>query len=51
VPWFIWGNPTIAVGTSNVTHTWEWRKDHPIIERVAIEPIQGGLALGWHTEF
>jgi hypothetical protein len=45
------GIPLIAVGTVKRNAYVEWRKDHPSIERVAMVPIRGGLALGWRTEF
>ena len=45
------GIPMIAVGTVKRRAYLEWRKDHPIIERVAVVPIRGGLALGWRAEF
>jgi hypothetical protein len=45
------GIPMIAVGSVKRRAYVEWRKDHAIIERVAVVPMRGGLALGWHTEF
>jgi anti-sigma factor RsiW len=45
------GIPMIAVGSAQRHRYIEWRKDHPIIERVSIIPVNGGAGLAWHAEF